>query len=383
MTEQPEEKQQHSPSACPYAKAVKENSSSFSSLPGLLELNQCPAFSNNECPFKGAKSAEEVNEKLQQIPASHLDANGTFFKTLEYFHQTTAANNKNGTSIGVGSCPVKRSLHNNDIKDWSFEQTMEEYSLLAIIGKLAQEWEDKEDGVEARTTPSSSRSASPATVPTEDSTTSDSVRIDSTATTTTTTTTQKEQPRLSDALKSGTAVAHEAAELVHFVKNFIRGKIDRELYGLLVAQLFHLYQRLEQALDEHAPKLFAACHFPKELHRSPALQEDVDFWHSTKTPSVSKATQEYIDRIDYLCETNPLLLLAHAYTRYLGDLSGGKILSRVAKRALQLQDGEGLAFYEFEHVQSFKLFKDQLLKLQVWRVGSVLLKQQVLHHKPH
>jgi heme oxygenase len=340
---------------------VQGNSSSFSSLPGLLELNQCPAFSNNECPFKGAKSAEEVNEKLQQIPASHLDANGTFFKTLEYFHQTTAANNKHGTGTGIyiGSCPVKQSLHNNDIKDWSFDQAMEEYSLLAIIGKLAQEWEDKEDGGEARTAPSSTRSASPATVPTEDITTSDSLRNEPATTTTTTTTTQNEQPRLSDALKSGTAVSHEAAESVHFVKNFIRGKIDRELYGLLVAQLFHLYERLEEALDEHAPKLFAACHFPKELHRSKALQDDVDFWHSTKTPAVSKATQEYIDRIDYLCETNPLLLLAHAYTRYLGDLSGGKILARVAKRALQLQDGEGLAFYEFEHVQSFKLFKDR------------------------
>jgi heme oxygenase len=238
---------------------------------------------------------------------------------------------------------------------------MEEYSLQAIIGKLAQEWEDKEDGGEARTTPSSSRSASPATVPTADITTSESVRIDSTPATSTATATapQEQQPRLSDALKSGTAVSHESAESVHFVKNFIRGKIDRELYGLLVAQLFHLYQRLEQALDEHAPNLFAACHFPKELHRSQALQDDVDFWHSTKTPTVSKATQEYIDRINHLCETNPLLLLAHAYTRYLGDLSGGKILARVAKRALQLQDGEGLAFYEFEHVQSFKLFKDQ------------------------
>jgi heme oxygenase len=73
---------------------------------------------------------------------------------------------------------------------------------------------------------------------------------------------------------------------------------------------------LEQALDEHAPKLFAACHFPKELHRSQALQDDVDFWHSTKTPTVSKATQENINRIDYQCETNPLLLLAHAYGHY-------------------------------------------------------------------
>jgi hypothetical protein len=52
--------------------------------------------------------------------------------------------------------------------------------------------------------------------------------------------------------------------------------------------------------------------------------------------------------------------LAHAYTRYLGDLSGGKILARVARRALNLaKDGEGLAFYEFPNIESAKLFKDR------------------------
>lgn len=155
-------------------------------------------------------------------------------------------------------------------------------------------------------------------------------------------------------------MAHEAAESVHFVKNFIRGKIDRNLYALLVAQLFHVYTRLEDALDEHAPAHFPQCHYPKELRRTQTLQEDVDFWHTTSTPPISEATQDYMDRLDYLCKNKPLLLLSHAYTRYLGDLSGGKVLARVARRALDLsKDDAGLAFYHFEHVKSFKLFKDQ------------------------
>ena len=161
-------------------------------------------------------------------------------------------------------------------------------------------------------------------------------------------------------MKDGTAVAHEAAESVHFVKNFIRGKIDRNLYALLVAQLFHVYTKMEDALDEQAPLHFAQCHYPKELRRTQALQEDVDFWHTTSKPPISEATQDYIDRLEYLSKEKPLLLLSHAYTRYLGDLSGGKVLARVARRALDLsKDDAGLAFYHLEHVQSFKLFKDQ------------------------
>ena len=41
------------------------------------------------------------------------------------------------------------------------------------------------------------------------------------------------------------------------------------------------------------------------------------------------------------------LLVAHAYVRYLGDLSGGQILRRVVAESLHLADGTGTAFYEF------------------------------------
>jgi len=176
----------------------------------------------------------------------------------------------------------------------------------------------------------------------------------------------KATPRtsLSHALKTGTAEAHQAAENVHFVHEFIRGNIDRNLYGELVWSLYVVYDVLEQCLDLHAPQQFPSCHFPRELNRTQALKEDVDFWHGSTSRlqhSTSQATQDYMDRIQYIAQTKPLLLLSHAYTRYLGDLSGGKILARVARKALNLEkgDGNGLNFYEFDDIPSAKVFKDQ------------------------
>jgi heme oxygenase len=311
--------------ACPYAKAMKQSTSS-TSLPGLIEFQQCPAFAK-ECPFKSATSAEDVAEQLKRIPLGHMKKNGPLFQSLKYFHETSA---------GSGSCPVRNSI--SVPQDWSFHQAMEELSLMAVMAKLILEQESTNTNEE------------------EDSSRDDSTKLSLPEIQTTK---LESRSSLSDALKNGTAGAHKAAESVHFVKNFIRGKIDRDLYGLLVAQLYHLYGKLEEALDQHAPMHFSSCHFPKELHRREALHEDVEFWH-TGTPKLSPATQDYLHRIQYLCDTNPLLLLAHAYTRYLGDLSGGKVLARVAKRALNLKaDDDGLAFYQFPHVQSFKLFKDK------------------------
>jgi heme oxygenase len=42
----------------------------------------------------------------------------------------------------------------------------------------------------------------------------------------------------------------------------------------------------------------------------------------------------------------------------LGDLSGGQILKKISQRAMNLTDGEGTAFYEFEGIPDEKAFKD-------------------------
>jgi len=45
-------------------------------------------------------------------------------------------------------------------------------------------------------------------------------------------------------------------------------------------------------------------------------------------------------------------LIAHSYTRYIGDLSGGQILG-IAERAMN-SDGQGTAFYEFKDIPNEK-----------------------------
>jgi hypothetical protein len=43
-----------------------------------------------------------------------------------------------------------------------------------------------------------------------------------------------------------------------------------------------------------------------------------------------------------------VLLLAHAYVRYMGDLSGGQTIKRSIQKAYGLHDSAGVTFYEYE-----------------------------------
>jgi heme oxygenase len=73
----------------------------------------------------------------------------------------------------------------------------------------------------------------------------------------------------------------------------------------------------------------------------------------------SEATQSYINRILQVSEKRPDLLVGHAYTRYLGDLSGGQILKKIAQRAMNLQSTKGLSFYEFRSIDDELQFKQK------------------------
>jgi heme oxygenase len=82
-------------------------------------------------------------------------------------------------------------------------------------------------------------------------------------------------------------------------------------------------------------------------------------------PEPSPATRDYVKRIQDVSDNEPKSLVAHAYTRYMGDLSGGQILSKCARRALNLpKSGEGGQFYEFPAIkEGGKVFKNEYRRM--------------------
>jgi len=63
-------------------------------------------------------------------------------------------------------------------------------------------------------------------------------------------------------------------------------------------------------------------------------------------------------------------LIAHAYARYLGDLSGGQILKRLLARSLDLP-AAALSFYEFPAIADLAAFKESY-RAAIEQAGDVL-----------
>ncbi|NXY50713.1 HMOX2 oxygenase, partial [Ceuthmochares aereus] len=167
---------------------------------------------------------------------------------------------------------------------------------------------------------------------------------------------------LSELLKEGTKESHDRAENTQFVKDFLKGRIKKELFKLATVALYFTYSALEEEIDHNKDNpAFAPLYFPLELHRREALVKDLQYFYGEdwkEKIQCSEATQHYVDRIHHVGQHEPELLVAHAYTRYMGDLSGGQVLKKVAQRALKLPSTEeGIQFYVFDNVSNAQQFK--------------------------
>ncbi|KAM5336436.1 heme oxygenase 1 isoform 1-T2 [Glossophaga mutica] len=167
---------------------------------------------------------------------------------------------------------------------------------------------------------------------------------------------------LSELLKEATKEVHTQAENVEFMRNFQKGQVTQEGFKLVMASLYHVYKALEEEIERNKENpVYAPLYFPEELHRRAALEQDMAFWygpHWQEAVPYTQATKRYVRRLQEVGRREPELLVAHTYTRYLGDLSGGQVLKKIAQKALDLpSSGEGLAFFTFPNIASATKFK--------------------------
>jgi len=185
-------------------------------------------------------------------------------------------------------------------------------------------------------------------------------------------------------LRVGTSEAHEAAEHSQGGVRLVKGELDKAEYVYFLMMLWHIYAELERGLETHAsyPTL-QSTYNPTLLARTSSLSQDISYllgvpeteWqthpsHSSLMTSPPKPFVEYTMRLQELSESSdPTRLLAHAYVRYLGDMSGGQFIRRRIAKAydLDVDRGDGIRFYDFKKLDSSESANiGDLKKIKEW-----------------
>lgn len=164
----------------------------------------------------------------------------------------------------------------------------------------------------------------------------------------------------STALRERSSTAHSGSEHAGFMSDLMRGRGTREDYVALVAQHWFIYEALESAAQRMAADPVAAPFISEKLTRLPALEADLEYligadWRERVEPLPT--TRRYVDRIRQVAATWPGGFVAHHYTRYLGDLSGGQFIGKLMARQFGF-DTNGIGFYLFADIADPAAFKE-------------------------
>ncbi|MCZ4068626.1 biliverdin-producing heme oxygenase [Microbacterium sp. H37-C3] len=165
----------------------------------------------------------------------------------------------------------------------------------------------------------------------------------------------------STALRERSSSAHSGSEGAGFMSDLMRGKGTRDDYVALVAQHWFIYAALECAASRMAADPVAAPFISEKLTRLPALEADLEFligpdWRERITPLPT--TERYVSRIDEVGATWAGGFVAHHYTRYLGDLSGGLFIGKLMARQFGFETN-GIGFYIFGDIADPAAFKER------------------------
>ncbi|TAF51481.1 MAG: heme oxygenase [Oscillatoriales cyanobacterium] len=181
--------------------------------------------------------------------------------------------------------------------------------------------------------------------------------------------------QLATRLREGTGKSHTIAENTAYMKCFLKGIMAREPFRKLMANLYLVYGTLEDQIRQHLDcPAVKGLYFP-EIERQANLAKDLEFYYGDQWQTEiepTEAGQQYVARIQAAADIDPALLVAHAYVRYMGDLSGGQALKMITRKALNLPPDRGTGLHEFaslptpEAQRDFKMsYRDALNALPV------------------
>ena len=160
---------------------------------------------------------------------------------------------------------------------------------------------------------------------------------------------------LSALLREGSTAEHREAEGSSFMAELLAGRVSREGYAVYLSCLRRVYAALEGAAVTLGADPIASAVIDPRLERLAAIDADLEFWGGL-VEHASPATDAYVSRIQQASAWGGTFV-AHHYTRYLGDLSGGQAIGRLLAREFEL-DGAGVAFYAFPEIPKPKPYKD-------------------------
>lgn len=155
---------------------------------------------------------------------------------------------------------------------------------------------------------------------------------------------------LSTVLRQATWGAHEEVESGPLEDALADGRLAVEVYADLLAQSWAVYRAIEALAPRMVADPLARPFVRPEVFRSEHVEQDLAYYWGAgwrQRVDLLPEAEFYVQRIEIVAAADPVAWIAHSYTRYLADLSGGLLIDKAITAAYGL-DQDGRRLYAFD-----------------------------------
>jgi len=163
-----------------------------------------------------------------------------------------------------------------------------------------------------------------------------------------------------DTVRLDTRIDHERAERSAFIVSLLAGELDARAHVELLRSLLPVYQALEQLLLVQSEEASIALFDDRRLDRRARIAADLrtlgqepDAADLVQLP----ASRAYVRAIREAA-VSPQRMLAHHYTRYLGDMAGGRVIASRLRSEYGI-DASALTYYDFSGLEDVHAYRKQ------------------------
>lgn len=158
-------------------------------------------------------------------------------------------------------------------------------------------------------------------------------------------------------IRRNTATLHSAAEHSGFIKRIVDGNACKDSYAEYLFNLSAMYKAIEDTLEKNASNEIIKNFVTKELYRYELIQQDLHFLLGDKidTMTLLPSTKSFIERIKEIDSSNPELIIAYAYTRFIADLFGGRTFIALLSVNYKVPK-EGLNYYNCDQIKDIRSY---------------------------
>lgn len=153
----------------------------------------------------------------------------------------------------------------------------------------------------------------------------------------------EEQNSLTAQMKDATRQMHGQVEKSPFMNSLQSGRASLEAYRQYVVDLYQIYNALEKRICQlSSDPALDGLMIPEMFRRDKLANDCKALGGDLEKPTLSAfAYAQHLEKIE------PCRLVAHAYTRYLGDLFGGQTLRKYVEDVF---GDQAATFYDFSEV---------------------------------